>query len=64
MADYTSWEMINTEELKDYVRQHGVSKVGEYVSSKLDDWKKIVIHLAVCGASGAGKSSFVNRMRG
>ena len=61
---FTSWEMINAEELQDYVKKHGVSKVGEYVSSRLDDWKNVVVHFAVCGVSGSGKSTFINRIRG
>ena len=56
--------MINADELQDYVKQNGVSGVDEYVSSKLYDWKNVVIHFAVCGVSGAGKSSFINRVRG
>ena len=58
MAEFGSWEMINAEELKHCVKQNGVSRVAEYVSSKLDDWKNVVIQFAVCGVSGAGKSSF------
>ena len=64
MAGFTGCEMINAEELKDYVKEHGVSKVEEYVSSRLDDWKNNVIQFAVCGVSGSGKSTFINRMRG
>lgn len=56
--------MVNADELKDYVEQNGVSKVDEYVSSKLDDWKEVEIHFAVCGVSGSGKSTFINRIRG
>ena len=64
MAGFRSWEMISAEELKDYVKQNGVSGVAEYVSSKLDDWRNVEIQFAVCGVSGAGKSSFINRIRG
>ena len=59
MAEFTSWEMINAEELEDYVEENGVSKVEEYVSSRLD-----VVQFAVCGVSGSGKSTFINRIRG
>ena len=64
MAGFTSWEMINAEELKDYVEENGVSRVDEYVSGRLDDWRNVVVHFAVCGVSGAGKSTFINRIRG
>ena len=64
MAGFTGWEMINAEELQDYVRQNGVSRVDEYVSSRLEDWKNVVVHFAVCGVSGSGKSTFINRIRG
>ena len=64
MAEFTGWEMINTEELQDYVKLNGVSRVEEYVASRLDDWRNVVVHSAVCGVSEAGKSSFINRIRG
>ena len=64
MAGFTDWEMINAEELQDYVMQNGVSKVAEYVESRLDDWRNVVIQFAVCGVSGSGKSTFINRIRG
>ena len=64
MAEFTSWEMINSEELQDYVRENGVSGIAEFVSSRLDNWRNIIIQFAVCGVSGAGKSSFINRIRG
>ena len=64
MAGFTDWEMIDAKELQDYVQKHGVSKVGEHVSSGLDDWKNVVVHFAVCGVSGSGKSTFINRIRG
>ena len=64
MAGFPGWEMINAEELKGYVEENGVSRVEEYVSSRLDDWRNVVVHFAVCGVSGAGKSTFINRIRG
>ena len=60
MAGFTSWEMINAEELQDYVEENGVSRVDEYVSGRLDDWRNVVVHFAVCGVSGSGKSTFIN----
>ena len=60
MAGFTGWEMINAEELKDYVEENGVFRVEEYVSSRLDDWRNVVVHFAVCGVSGSGKSTFIN----
>ena len=64
MAEFTSWEMINSEELQDYVRENGVSGLAQYLSSRLDNWRNITMQFAVCGVSGAGKSSFINRIRG
>ena len=64
MAGFTSWEMINAKELKDYVEKNGVSKVDKYESSRLDDWKNVAVQFVVCGVSGAGKSTFINRIRG
>ena len=64
MAGVNNWEMINSEELQDYVRENGVSGIAEFVSSRLDNWRNIIIQFAVCGVSGAGKSSFINCIRG
>ena len=64
MAEHCGWETISAKELQDYVEQNGVSRVAEYVSSRLDDWKNVVIQFAVSGVSGAGKSTFINRIRG
>ena len=64
MAGFTSREMINAEELKDYVRQNGVSRVSEYLSSRLDDWRNVVVQFVVCGVSGNGKFTCINRIRG
>ena len=63
MAGSTDWKKIETEELQDYVRLNGVSKVAEYVASRLDDWRNVVVQFAVCGVSGSGKSTFINRIR-
>lgn len=63
MAEFISDEMINARELQEYVKQNGVHGLAEFVSSKINDWKKTEIHFAVCGVSGSGKSSFINRMR-
>ena len=64
MAGVNNWEMINSEELQDYVRENGVSGLAQYLSSRLDNWRNITMQFAVCGVSGAGKSSFINRIRG
>ena len=64
MAGVNNWEMINSEELQDYVRENGVSGLAQYLSSRLDNWENITIQFAVCGVSGAGKSSFINCIRG
>ena len=64
MAGFANWEMINAEELQEYVKEYGVSKVGNYVESRLEDWKNVVVQFAVCGISGSGKSTFINRIRG
>ena len=62
MAGFTGRKMFNAKELN-YARQNGVSGVAEYISSKPHDWENVVIHFAVRGVSGAGKSTFINRIR-
>ena len=68
MADVSTppsdFETIDTAEIQSYVEQNGVKGISEFLKQKLDTWKETEVHLGVTGASGTGKSSFVNAIRG
>ncbi|XP_053406420.1 interferon-inducible GTPase 1-like [Mercenaria mercenaria] len=46
------------------LERDGVHGLKEYIADNLEKWKKVHVHIAVTGNSGAGKSSFINAMRG
>ena len=52
------------EEVAKYVKQNVVSGVEEFVHDKLVGSKNAKMQIAVTGNSGAGKSSFINAIRG
>ena len=68
MADVSTppsdFETIDTAEVQNYVQQHGVRGISEFLKQKLDTWKETEVHLGVTGDTGTGKSSFVNAIRG
>ena len=55
---------INLEEVKEYVDRNGVSNIEEFFKKTLDRWQNIEVNIGITGDSGAGKSSFINAIRG
>jgi predicted GTPase len=47
-----------------HIKLHGVSGMGEYFKAQLEQWENVEINIGVTGDSGAGKSSFINAIRG
>ena len=67
MADSSEWVILSdkdTEEIKKYVEQNGVSKIDELLQKKLEEWRDVDVSIGITGDSGAGKSSFINAIRG
>ena len=66
MSVFHVHEEINAEEVEDNVNQCGLSHIEKLLWTKLEEieLKEVEINIAVTGDSGAGKSSFINAIRG
>lgn len=60
--DFLTPESI--EEMKKQMETKGIGYIKNFMKSKLDGWKTQPLNCAVTGSSGAGKSSFINTIRG
>jgi len=58
--------MLNKEKqsLIEYIEQNGLNRIDQYFLSRLRRWENCALTIAVTGQSGAGKSSFINAIRG
>jgi predicted GTPase/uncharacterized protein (DUF697 family) len=50
--------------LEEIYKTHGQAGIELYLKKKLNEWKNMSLNIAVIGASGVGKSTFVNTIRG
>ena len=57
-------KIANYDEIKELFLTRGIAGVQSMINKKLGLWKEVKVELAVLGNSGAGKSSFVNAIRG
>ncbi|KAL9953050.1 hypothetical protein ACROYT_G040401 [Oculina patagonica] len=67
MEFINDWELLSAEdveEFKEHVDQNGVSKMEEVLKKKLERWQDVEVNIGITGDSGAGKSSFINAIRG
>ena len=58
--------MLDTEKrlLEKYFGEFGLEGIDQYLISRLRKWEQCALNIAVTGQSGAGKSSFINAIRG
>ena len=61
--DKECWMRIVRDELQTYVEKYGVSHLDKFFKEKLEHWKNIKVNIAITGEAGAGKSSFINKIR-
>ena len=58
------WTEIIAMQVKEYFGQYGVSNINESLTKKLKSWQDVEMHIGITGDSGAGKSSYINAIRG
>ena len=46
------------------MKENEISGMEEFLKAKLGEWKEVKIQFAIIGDSGAGKSAFINAIRG
>lgn len=54
----------HNDEIKQLVVGSGIAGMQRVMNEKLEQWREVKVNLAVLGASGVGKSSFINAIRG
>ncbi|KAL4237667.1 Interferon-inducible GTPase 5-like [Mactra antiquata] len=54
----------DAKDVKNYYEEKGTKRIDGILAKKRDQWVNIPIHVAICGNSGTGKSSFINVIRG
>jgi len=60
---FSSFSQQSISEAKKYVQLNGMGALQTYMEKKLDEWKHVKVKMAITGQSGAGKSSFINKLR-
>lgn len=53
-----------TAEAKQFVNKHGVAGIDNFYKDQLESWENGKLDFAITGCSGAGKSTFINTIRG
>ena len=52
------------QELEHEINENGLSNIEEFLRKRLEKWHEVEVNIAVTGDAGAGKSSFINAIRG
>ncbi|KAJ7314158.1 hypothetical protein OS493_039396 [Desmophyllum pertusum] len=61
---FKGWTEIIAMQVKEYFGQYGVSNINESLTKKLKSWQDVEMKIGITGDSGAGKSSYINAIRG
>ena len=61
---WEDWYIKEAANMLQHMEEDGVSRMEKCFSQILDRWQHVEIKIALPGASGVGKSSFVNAIRG
>ena len=62
-----NWESKYGQDFQEEVEKNGLrnpNSTAKFFKSKMDGWKEVQVDIAITGDSGAGKSSFINTIRG
>ena len=62
-----NWESKYAQDFQKEVDKNGLrnpDSTANFFKSKMEGWKDVEVHIAITGISGAGKSSFINTIRG
>ena len=52
------------QKIQDHISRNGVANIKQFLENELKLWKEVEVNIAVTGDSGAGKSTFINAIRG
>ena len=55
---------LRAQKMEDYISRNGVANIKQFLENELKAWKEVEVNIAVTGDSGAGKSTFINEIRG
>ena len=59
-----NWQDIFKEELHEFIKENGLTRVDEFFKARLVGWRDVEVKIAITGRMDSGKSSFINRIRG
>ena len=63
-SSHNSDEQKSFDEAERFVKEHGVDGLDAFYREKLKAWENIELNFVVSGKTGAGKSAFINAIRG
>ncbi len=67
MTELGEWFMVteaHKKEAQEAMEKGGMTGLKKYMDKKLKAWIKVPLNIAITGASGTGKSTFINSFRG